>query len=72
MTKVLDRALAQVTSLPEPDQEEIGRKLLSHVEKLGQLRSRLDEGLGSLDSGQGSALDIDDFLADARRRHGGP
>jgi hypothetical protein len=56
MVKTLQRAIAEVASLPDADQEEIGRKLLSHVEKLRQLRADIDAGVASLDAGKGRPL----------------
>ena len=50
MVKVLEQAIAEVTSLPDADQEQIGQQLLSHVEKLRQLRAEIDKGIRSLDS----------------------
>jgi hypothetical protein len=44
MVKTLQKAIAEVASLLDADQEEIGRKLLSHVEKLRQLRADIDAG----------------------------
>ena len=70
MVKTLQKAIAEVASLSDADQEEIGRKLLSHVEKLRQLRADIDAGLNSLDKGKGKALDIDQFLEKMNRRHG--
>jgi hypothetical protein len=68
MVKTLEQAIAQISRLPDADQEQIGRKLLSHVEKLNALRAEIDKGIGSLDAGNGSALDIEDFL---RRKNSG-
>jgi integrase len=34
VVRTLEQAIAEVTALPETDQEQIGRRLLSHVEKL--------------------------------------
>jgi hypothetical protein len=62
MVKTLQKAIAEVASLPDADQEEIARKLLSHVERLRQLRSDIDAGLDSLDKGKGKALDIADII----------
>ena len=59
MVKTLQKAIAEVASLPDADQEEIGRKLLSHVEKLRRLRADIDAGISSLDEGKGKAVDID-------------
>ena len=58
MVKTLERALAEISHLPAADQEEIGRRLLQHVEKLRALRADVDEGLRSLDAGEGEPLDI--------------
>ena len=70
MVKTLEQAIAEVTNLPEVDQEQIGRKLLSHVEKLRQLRADIDVGIRSLDAGEGRPLDIEEFLQQANEGHG--
>ncbi len=67
MAKVLKDALDEVATLPEADQEKIGRGLLSHVEKLRQLRGEIDKGIRSLDRGEGKELNIEEFI---RQRHG--
>jgi hypothetical protein len=59
MVKTLEQAIAEVERLSAEDQEQIGRTLLSHVEKL---RAEIDKGLRSLDAGQGRESSIDDFL----------
>ena len=71
MVRSLELAIAQISRLPDADQEQIGRKLLSHVEKLNALRGEIDNGIGSLDAGGGSALNIEDFLREKNSRHGG-
>jgi hypothetical protein len=53
MTKALKAALAEVEKLPTPDQENIGRQMLAHVEKLRMLRGDIDEGIAELDAGEG-------------------
>ncbi len=62
MVRALEQAIAEVAALPDPDQEEIGRRLLAHVEKLRSLREELDKGVRSLDAGKGRALDIDELI----------
>lgn len=62
MVKALERAIAELANLPVADQEQIGRKLLSHVERLRQLRADIDRGLRSLDAGRGHELDIEKFI----------
>jgi hypothetical protein len=70
MVKTFEEAVAEVASLPEADQEQIGRRLLSHVEKLRQLRVEIDKGIRSLDAGQGTPLDIEAFLRQMNERDG--
>lgn len=70
MVKALEQALAEVSNLPDADQEQIGRKLLSHVEKLRQLRTDIDRGIRSLDAGKGKPLDIEHFIRKTNERHG--
>ena len=60
MVKTLEQAIAEVAALPDADQEQIGRKLLSHIEKLRRLRAELDEGVHSLDTGKGSEFSIEE------------
>jgi hypothetical protein len=71
VVKTLEQAIAEISNLPAADQEQIGRKLLSHVEKLRLLRSDIDQGIRSLDAGQGSELDIESFISEKNKRHGG-
>ena len=70
MTKLLEEAVAKVASLPEADQERIGRDVLSHVEKLRHLRAELDKGINSLERGEGKELDMEEFIRRAHQRHG--
>ncbi len=71
MVRTLEQAIAQISRLPDADQEQIGRKLLAHVEKLRAIRTEIDKGIQSLDEGKGRALDMEDFLRDKNSRHGG-
>jgi hypothetical protein len=45
MVKTLETAIDEVARLPDADQEQIGRQLLAHVEKLRQLRAEIDKGI---------------------------
>jgi hypothetical protein len=71
MTETLARAIAQISRLPDADQEAIGRKLLLHVERLQALRTEIDKGVRSLDSGKGRTLDMEEFLRKKNSGHGG-
>ena len=68
MVRTLEQAIAQLSRLPEADQEQIGRKLLSHVEKLNALRAEIDKGLRSLDAGEGRVVNIEDMLRQKNSR----
>jgi hypothetical protein len=70
MVKTLEQAISAVAALPDIDQEEIGRRLLSHVEKLRQLRAEIDKGIRSLEAGEGKPLDIAEFLNQLHERDG--
>jgi hypothetical protein len=70
MVKSLEVAIAEVASLPDADQKQIGRRLLSHVEKLRQVRAEVDEGIRSIDAGKGKPVDIEEFLRRMNERHG--
>ena len=69
MIKVLKEAIAEVATLPESDQELIGRELLVHVENLRSLRADITDGVRSLDAGKGKRLDIEDVISRARGRY---
>jgi len=70
MVRTLEKAIAEVSNLPDADQEQIGQQLLSHVEKLRRLRAEIDKGIRSLDAGEGKPLDVEDFLRRQNERHG--
>jgi Arc/MetJ-type ribon-helix-helix transcriptional regulator len=70
MVKSLEQAIAEVTTLPEADQEQIGQRLLSHVERLRRLRAEIDPALASLDAGEGRPLDTEDLLREKHEGHG--
>ena len=72
MIKVLEEAMAKVTALPDADQEQIGRELLEHVERLRALRADLQAGIDSLDAGRGKELRIGDVIKRALSRHSKP
>lgn len=69
MTKILKRAMAELASLSEADQERIGLHLLSHIEKLRLLRDDIDKGLRSLNTGEGKPIDIEEFIKRSNTRH---
>jgi hypothetical protein len=71
MVKTLEKAIAEVERLSATDQEQIGQKLLNHVEKLKRLRADIDQGIASLDAGLGVEVDIEEVLARKNKANGG-
>jgi hypothetical protein len=71
MTKILEQAIAEVSTLSDADQEKIGQSLLSHVERLRRLRAEIDKGLRALDAGEGRPLDLKQFLQQKHDQNGG-
>lgn len=69
MTNALKEAVAEVERLSEADQENIGRQMLHHVDKLRALRADIEQGIRSLDAGSGEELDMTTVLWRARTRH---
>jgi hypothetical protein len=71
MVKALEQAIAEIATLPDAEQERIGRRLLSHMRKLRRLREEIDKGIRSLEAGEGKPLDITEFLDQQHARNGG-
>ncbi len=71
MVRTLEQAIAQISRLPDADQEQIGRKLLTHVEKLRAIRIEIDKGTQSLDEDEACILDVEAFLREKNSRHSG-
>ncbi|MCP1846793.1 MULTISPECIES: hypothetical protein [unclassified Bradyrhizobium] len=66
MKSLLKEAMAEVARLPEATQDKIGEELLLHVDKVRQLRAKLEKGIASLESDEGRELQIKDILKRAR------
>ncbi|MGV8839449.1 MAG: hypothetical protein ACWA6X_03990 [Bauldia sp.] len=69
MGDLFRQAVSEVSALPEEAQDAIGRQLLDYVEKIRSLRRDIQEGLDSLERGEGRPLDLEEFLREARERH---
>jgi hypothetical protein len=70
MVKLLEQAIAKVSTLPVAAQEKIGEELLLHVAKVHCLRAELDKGLRSFDQGEGHEIDIERVIKRARSQYG--
>lgn len=66
MTKLLQQAIDKVSALPEATQQSIAEDLIAHVESVEHLRAELQEGIDSLDRGEGEELDIEKVIRTAR------
>jgi hypothetical protein len=69
MVKILEAAIAEVATLPEAAQEQIGRELLEHVDNLKRLHADIEDGLKSLNEGKRRPLDIEDVIRRARAKY---
>jgi hypothetical protein len=70
-SNIFDHAIAKAHQLPEADQERIGRELSDYIDQLRALRTDIEQGLRSLDAGEGRELDVEDVIARARAASGG-
>ena len=70
MVKTIEKAIAEMATLPAESQEEIGRQLLAHVAKVKALRADLASGLRSLDEGKGRQVDVEALIARSNAGHG--
>ncbi len=70
MIKTLELAIEALERLPAADQERMGRQLITHVEKLLNLRIEIDKGVRMLEVNAAAPLDVDKFLASQNDRHG--
>jgi hypothetical protein len=70
MARAIELAVAALASLPERDQERMGRQLLTYIERLLQLRVEIDRGSSAFAAGAGETLDVEDFLRRQSERHG--
>jgi hypothetical protein len=66
MTKLLQKAIDRVSTLPEVAQQSIAEDLIAHVESVEHLRAELQKGIDSLDRGDGQELDIEQVIRTAR------
>lgn len=64
MTKTLERALAEVTTLPEAAQDRIGRDLLAYLARLRCLRETVDASIAA-----GGSYTDEDVAAHIARIH---
>jgi hypothetical protein len=70
MRKLLEEAVAKVGTLLPAAQDEIGEKLLAHVNKVQRLRAELQKGIDSLERGEGRELDMREVIKSARAHYG--
>ncbi|MGO9686384.1 MAG: hypothetical protein ACLPTZ_28055 [Beijerinckiaceae bacterium] len=68
-SETLTRAIAKARQLSDADQERVGRELSRYVDDLCALRGDIEQGLRSLDAGNGQEVDFEDIIARAHARH---
>jgi hypothetical protein len=70
MRKLLEEAVAKLETLPPAAQDQIGEKLLAHVNKVQHLWVELQKGLQSLAAGEGKELTMREVIKGARAQYG--
>jgi hypothetical protein len=70
VAKSVELAVAALASLPERDQDRMGRQVLTYIERLLQLRIEIDKGSRGFETTEGETLDIEEFLRRQHERHG--
>ena len=70
MTNALKQAIEKMATLPEAAQDQIGKELLLHVEKVRRLRLQLESAARSLDHGAGRELKMTEVIERARAQYG--
>jgi hypothetical protein len=69
MGKMLELAISKAATLPEEQQEALGRDLLRRIDAMAELRADIEEGLAQLNAGLGRELDLDAFLKRMHEEH---
>ena len=70
MTNALKQAIEKMATLPEAAQDQIGKELLLHVEKVRRLRLQLESAARSLDHEGGRELKMTEVIERARAQYG--
>ena len=66
MVKTLEDALAEVATLPEAAQEQIGRDLLAYVQKLRRLRATIEDSIAR--GGSFTDEEVETYIEDLHAR----
>jgi hypothetical protein len=69
MNKMVEKAVGELSTLPEEVQDQFAAELLFKVEKWLALKADIEEGLAAADRGEVREMDAAEFIAQARSRH---
>lgn len=69
MNKMVEKAIGELSTLPEDVQDRLAADLLAKVEKWHALKADIEEGLAAADRGEVRALNAREFVAEQRARH---
>ena len=72
MNKMVEKAVGELSTLPEQVQDQLAAELLRKVEKWRALKADIDEGIADLEAGNAREIDMEDFIRRARARHAKP
>jgi hypothetical protein len=69
MNRILEKAVAEVATLPDEVQSDLGNRLLEAVSRIRAIDAELAKGEQSLTKGSG--IPAERLVAELRRRYGG-
>lgn len=69
MNKMVERAVGELSTLPDEVQDQLAAELLRKVETWRALKADIEEGLAAADRGELREIDVAEFIAQARARH---
>ncbi len=69
MTKIMEKAVAELALLPDELQERVGRTLLNRIADWQTLNADIDAGRQQIADGLGKAAVADEILSRARKGH---
>ena len=70
MTRTMEKALAEIETLPSDWQDRIGEQLLDRIAKWRSLKADIDSGRLEAEQGLTEPLDADEIMRKAREQYG--
>jgi hypothetical protein len=69
MTKMLEKIVVEMSTLPAEAQEQLGGELLDRINDWRALKADIDEGIAAAERGELQRIDPREFIRQALARH---